>query len=269
MNNNSNNEDIYPDIYEQNPVFLSVRALQIFPLFDFDADHETLTAIILCNLSGYYFQNLLYRYSPSGDYPEFEEYLTVFASFLKQKKYHRHIINWFNDQVADRELAKEIIADFKNFPGPPEQMHSVLHEIYSFIIKVLYIERQKSTDIFHELYNLAATWMHLQTRSVMQPVSAVNVLKPAEAQIIKGMQKKDNNYYQFYHWGKEYDHYFRELLATGCAEKTAHRNARLKFIQNHPVPADGCDEAFPGLTMKSLKKYQTVYLSRRNYHECL
>lgn len=267
MDKTYNCEDIYPDIYEQYPVFLSARALQIFSPCEPNRDHKILIATILCNLTGYYFQNLLYRYNPSGDYPEFEEYLIGFANFLKPKTYHNHVVNWLNDQVAERELAERIIIDFKEFPAPPKEMHFSLLKIYSYIKKVLHID--ECSDIFHELYNLAASWAILHAEPGMHLASAENILKFAEAQLEKGAQKRDKNYYQFYHWGKEYDHYFQKSLESGSTEKTAHRNARLKFMRNHSPQVDDCDESFPGLTMKSLKKYQTTYLSWRQSHERL
>lgn len=255
-------EDLYPEIYDQEPVLLSARAMRVFPALPLSVDRNKLSAEILRNLTGYYFDNLIFLYDPPDHCPETESHLRAFAGFLKTNNLQYDIGSWTEQHFAAREVIP-FIDRMKNFPAPPGNIHIRLKIIYEYVQKVFQLAKLGNTDFLRNLYNLSISWSETQAQPAMHLSSASYVLKSAEHQNKKFERRQLKSSYQFYIWGKEYDEYYQEFLNTGYSERTSRKYAGIKFSKNHPFTGDVSTNPLPGKSLNSLKKYQQIYRNRR------
>lgn len=260
-------ENLFPEIYEEMPVLLSEKTVRVFPFLSSSFNGYCVIAKVLCNLTGYYLDNLILLYHLAGDFPEIEEYLVDFAIFLKDEKIREKIGNWHDESFTDEAQATQFIAAIRKIPRPPKSIHPRLIKILDFIDILLQLSSRTNADFVYKFYNLSISWANSQLDPAMQLGPAVNILQAAEVQVKKSEKKQNTNFDFFYRWGKEYDQYFQKNISAGSSQKTSHRNARLKFIENHPPPKEECDEIVPGLSMNSLRKYQKFYWEWSQDHE--
>ena len=120
-------EDIYPEIYDQEPMLLSAGAMRVFPVLPLSVDSDKLQAEILRNLAGYYFDNLIFLYYPSACDPATESHLCAFSRFLKEENLQYDVGNWVEQPFAIKEAVSfesgselseggnRIRCDFDNF----------------------------------------------------------------------------------------------------------------------------------------------------------
>jgi|GEM_PF-3323686 hypothetical protein len=261
-------EDVYPDIYQQKPALLSMRALSVFPPLSTQISRNNILAKISCNLAGYYLDNLLYFYHPSGDFPEIDSYLVDFSVFLRNEKIQQPVANWHLNTSGDIGGPDRFIEKMNKFPVPPDNIHPMLKKIYCFLNKTLQLAEFPESDLAASLYDLSVAWMNVHREESMHLASAHEVLKAAEI-LLKQLEQKQYNYHYFwYEWGKEYDEYYRVFIDQGLLDKTARKKARQKFIENHPMPEGISESGYPGTSVNSVKKYQKIYLDWRNNYEC-
>jgi hypothetical protein len=255
-------EDIYPEIYDHEPILLSARAMLVFPALPLSVDKNSILAGILCNLTGYYLDHLLFLYFPSDHDPETENYLISFAGFLKHENLQRTVGNWAEEPFDIKESAVSFIDKIRKFPPPPACIHVRLRTIYEYIQKVFLLVESDGTDFLRGLYNLSVSWAEVQTRPSMYLGPASYILKSAEHQNKKFACRQSRTSYLFYAWGKEYDEYYQEFLNNGCSEKTSRKHAGIKFSKNHPFTGNANRNQLPGKSLNSLKKYQKIYQTR-------
>jgi hypothetical protein len=261
-------EDAYPDIYQQKPALLSMRALRVFPPLSSQISRNVFLANTACNLAGYYLDSLLYFYHPSGDFPEIDSYLVDFSVFLRDEKIQQPVANWYLNTSDDIGEPNRFIEKMKKFPVPPDNIHAMLKEIYHFLNKALQLTDIPESSFAASLYDLSVSWMDIHQKEFMHLVPAHEVLKTAEI-LLKQLEQKQYNYHYLWHeWGKEYDEYYREFLGQELSDKTARKKARQKFIENHPMPEGISESGYPGTSVNSVKKYQKIYLNWRKNYEC-
>lgn len=255
-------EDIYPEIYDQEPMLLSAGAMRVFPVLPLSVDSDKLQAEILRNLAGYYFDNLIFLYYPSACDPVTGSHLCAFSRFLKEENLQYDVGNWVEQPFAIKE-AVSFIDKFKNFPPPPESVHIRLKIIYEYIQKVLQLIGRQNADFLGGLYNLSVSWSKIQTEPIMHLSSASYILRAAEHQNKKFERRQNRSSYQFYIWGKEYDEYYQEYREAGVSERTSRKYAGIKFSENHPYTGNVNTNPLPGKSLNSLKKYQKIYRNWR------
>lgn len=261
-------EDAYPDIYQQKPALVSMRALSVFPPLSIQVPRNVFLAKTTCNLAGYYLDNLLYFYHPSGDFPEIHGYLVEFSVFLRDEKIQRFVAGWSVNTFRNFDEPERFIEKMKKFPVPPDDIHAMLKEIYDFLNRTLELAGLPENDFALAMYDLSVAWMDIHRQEFMHLASAPEVLKTAEIQLKQLEQKQYNYHYLWYEWGKEYDEYYREFSGRGLPEKTVRKKARLQFIENHPLPEGVSGSDYPGTSVNSVKKYQKIYLNWRTKYEC-
>lgn len=261
-------EDAYPDIYQQKPALLSMRALSVFPPLSSQISPNNIPAKIACNLAGYYLDNLLYFYHPSGDFPEIDDYLVDFSVFLRIEKIQQPVASWHLNTFGDIGEPVRFIEKMKKFPVPPDNIHTMLKEIYNFLVKTLQLAGLAEDNFAASLYDLSVAWMNIHREEFMHLAPTHEVLKTAEILLKQLEQKQYNYHYLWYEWGKEYDEYYRVFIDQGLSDKTARKKARQKFIENHPMPEGISESGYPGTSVNSVKKYQKIYLNWRKNYEC-
>ncbi len=262
-----NRECIFPEIYDEKPILLSEKTILIFPSLYPSFNKNCIIAKVLCNLTGYYLDHLIFLYHPSGDFPEIENYLVDFAIFLKEEELRESLSNWPEKSFKNEDQAKRFIGTISKLPRPSMPIHARMIKIMDFIDAALRLSSQTDSDFVYELYNLSISWVNSQIVPAMQLGPVQSILQAAEVQVKKSEKKQSTNFDFFYQWGKEYDRYFQEFISSGSSPKTSHQNARKKFTKNHQQSADDCDEITPGLSMNSLRKYQKFYWEWSRNHE--
>ncbi len=261
-------ENIYPDIYGQKPALLSMRAMSIFPPLSPNIARNAFLAKTACNFCGYYFDNLLYFYHPSGDFPEIDGYLVDFSIFLRKEKIQRLIATWETNTFMSFDEPGRFIEKMRKLLAPPDNIHAGMKEIYCFLNETLQLAELPERDFTAALYDLSVSWMNIQREEFMHLAPAQEVLESAEILLKQVDQKQYNYHYLCYEWGKEYDEYYREFLDQGLPEKTARKKARLKFSEHHPITEDTCGSGHPGVSVNTVKRYQKFYLDWRKNYEC-
>lgn len=159
-----------------------------------------------------------------------------------------------------------ILYALENYPVLPSGLPARVTLLHGFLAELSILAWDSGIWLSLELVRKQTEWLAL----LRKDLSAFPINEAMEI-ITKHMnryQKKSHHHQELaIQWGREFDGYYREALASGKSEKYARTLARRRFLTEHPLPRT--DEELldcarmPGSSMVSLQKYHRAYLSRQ------